>query len=795
MKKSENISHSELKSVFQTLTKEVNNRKNENPELNNITKIVENIIDAAPLPMGLVRNRQVVYVNPTLCRLTGYSIDELIGKSISVLYGSKKEFEDVGRELYKHISEEKVYELRTIFKIKSGNTYRVLMNATLLDRNNPSLGVVFGAIDISEKSRYEQMLRDNREKFMTFFNNINDTVLVHPWQEEGFGNFTEVNDFAVKRYGYTREEFTGLSVPDISVAADVKKYSSKEERYNLLETGSKFIETYHITKSGEEFPVEINSKMIELEGKKFILSVVRDISERKTSQMEIEESEKRHREMFELSPEAMVILDKKGFIMKCNNSFYELSGWDPEEIENRHFINTDLLRAKQIPEYLKTFHKLIIKREKSTIDFEWNHKTKGKRHGKAHIGPLLKHGKISGLQIYISDTTASKDFENKLIEAKVKAEESDRLKSSFLAIMSHELRTPLNAVIGFSDLISSSKDIESIREMNGIVNDNGKRLLKIIESIFDLSNLETGEAKLQKEIFEIDRLFAGLSGTLKTLIVNDKAGTIKVLYEPDRKYPGISLYTDRTKLEQLLSNLLANAVKYTSKGEIKYGYAVKGDTITFFVRDTGIGIPESKQAIIFDKFRQVEETYSRTYGGVGLGLSICKELSTLLGGKIWVESKVNKGSCFYFELPGSISSENLSTSENEKDIEPPECSDLQILIVEDEESNYLFLESILKKTRADLIWARSGEESLEIIRNNPGLPIVLMDIRMPGMDGYEATREIKKLSPSTKVVAQTAYAMESDMMEAYSSGCDGYISKPIKKETLFKLISDQIKNS
>ncbi|HKL67027.1 MAG TPA: ATP-binding protein, partial [Bacteroidales bacterium] len=459
------------------------------------------------------------------------------------------------------------------------------------------------------------------------------------------------------------------------------------------------------------------------------------------------------------------------------------------EIENKHFLRSGLFTAGKIPEYLKLFAKLLVKKESSTIDFDWKHKTLGNRSGTAHIGPMMKHGKVTGLQAYIKDTTQQKEFEKTLIEAKEKAEENDRLKSTFLATMSHELRTPLNAVIGFSELIDRGMDIDSILEMTQIINENGQRLLKIIESIFEISSLEAKKPELKKEVFSLDDMFSILGNSLKSYIGRDKRDRYSLVYMPDNETEVKYIKTDRYKLEQLLSNLLTNAAKYTPEGEINYGYSTTGRDITFFVKDSGIGIPEDKQAIIFEKFRQIDDSYTRKQDGIGLGLAICKEIAKILGGELWLESEKGKGSVFYFTLPGAVA-ERPESNKNDKSYALPGMNGNSVLIVEDEESNYLYLKTLISKTGAHISWAKNGEESIEMVSKNPGFSLVLMDIRMPGMDGYEATRIIKEMHPTMRVIAQTAYAMKADREEAYKNGFDGYISKPIDKRSLYSLLDE-----
>jgi PAS domain S-box-containing protein len=375
-----------------------------------------------------------------------------------------------------------------------------------------------------------------------------------------------------------------------------------------------------------------------------------------------------------------------------------------------------------------------------------------------------------------------------LNEAKLNAEESYRLKSAFLANMSHEIRTPMNGIIGFSELLKDAK-IPDERRMYfaSIVIDSSKQLLNIVNDILDVSRIETGKVSL---LFE-------------DVVINDLIGILFAFFEPQISGKGIKLVaykplnsvqstvvTDRTRLRQVLSNLINNAIKFTNSGHIKFGYRVIDGYIEFFVEDTGIGIPANLHDKIFEPFRQADLEITSQFGGTGLGLTISKKLVELLGGKIWVESKPGKGSVFYFTVPyNSNTSVETKEIKQEKKIQNKSYN-MVVLIVEDDEVNYLFLETILAKSNIKAIRALNGIEAVEICNSNPDIQLVLMDIKLPFMNGYEATKRIKQSKPQLPVIAQTAYAMHEDRDKAYEAGCDAYISKPIITSELLKLIDE-----
>ncbi|NQU55236.1 MAG: ABC transporter substrate-binding protein [Bacteroidetes bacterium] len=387
--------------------------------------------------------------------------------------------------------------------------------------------------------------------------------------------------------------------------------------------------------------------------------------------------------------------------------------------------------------------------------------------------------------------TERKIAETELKLALKKATESDRLKLTFLATMSHELRTPLNAIIGFSDLISDVMPIDDIIKFSKIINSSGNHLLGIVQDLFDITLIETGEIKIVKKYTNLYPVLNNVFEIVKVEQHKTKRDTVQLNMNIPEELSDVCLYTDSLKLNQILINLLRNALKFTHQGHINFGYyleKIEGvEMLKFYVEDTGIGIPEDKREIIFDVFRQVEDSSKREYGGAGIGLSICKKLTRLLGGEMWLESEVGKGSTFFFTIPfsGNGSAAKLS---NENKCEDVNAKDSIVLIVEDDELSFKYLNTVLIKLGLKTIGANNGREAVEICKENRNIGLVLMDVNMPIMNGYEATMEIKKIRPNLPVVIQTAYAIAGDREKAFEYGGDDYISKPIKRENLVMVL-------
>ena len=370
--------------------------------------------------------------------------------------------------------------------------------------------------------------------------------------------------------------------------------------------------------------------------------------------------------------------------------------------------------------------------------------------------------------------TNRKKMEQELTTAKELAEESNRLKSAFLANMSHEIRTPLNAIVGFSGILASTEEEEEKQEYVSIIENNNTLLLQLISDILDLSKIEAGTLELNYSNIELNELMRELE---RGFLLRVKTDAVKLEFvEPAGP---CMAYTEKNRLSQLMINLVTNAIKFTEKGSIRFGYEMRENELYFYVADTGCGIPKDKQQNIFGRFVKLNSFAQRT----GLGLSICKTLMDHMGGRIGVESEEGKGSTFWFTLPYKPAVKE-DKKQMPKDIQPVsiERNKLTILVAEDNASNYKLFESILKYDY-HLIHAWDGMEAVEMFRkHNP--QIVLMDINMPVMDGYEATREIRKYSAKIPIIAVTAFAYASDEQKVMESGFDGYMPKPINAKLL-----------
>ncbi|MCB2195987.1 MAG: response regulator [Bacteroidetes bacterium] len=377
--------------------------------------------------------------------------------------------------------------------------------------------------------------------------------------------------------------------------------------------------------------------------------------------------------------------------------------------------------------------------------------------------------------------------------AKEKAEESDKLKSAFLANMSHEIRTPMNAIVGFADLLSDHDlNDEQRQELIELINKNTNTLVYLIDDIIDIAKIEAGQLKLNKTETNINQILNDVfQSFIETNNLRDQ-GAVRLKLQKGITNDNFTIHTDPVRFQQILINLIGNAIKYTEKGSIECGYQVKAEQeksyLEFYVKDTGVGIPKDKHQHIFERFSKVEDNKTKLYRGTGLGLTITKNLVEMLGGKIWLHSKENVGSTFHFTLPVEEFKGQLS-EEPELNETLKDWKNNTILIAEDEDSNYRVLQMALRRTNIHILRAENGKEAIEICKSNKKINLVLMDLKMPVLNGIEATREIKKIRPELPIIAQTAYAMSEDKKTTLNVGCVDYLTKPIKRNVLISTLN------
>jgi PAS domain S-box-containing protein len=499
-----------------------------------------------------------------------------------------------------------------------------------------------------------------------------------------------------------------------------------------------------------------------------------------------QQAEEKYLELFDFAPTGYLTLSNRGEIIDLNYSAAGLLGKERAQLINSTFEFFISVDSRYIFNHF--LEKIYKSKMKETCEVML-----------AKHGNYYKYVNISGIVgkngdqclIIMMDITRRKQAEKDLLKAKIKAEENDRLKSVFLANISHEIRTPMNGILGFTKLLKQNDlTYEERLEFINIIEDSGLRLLNIINDLVDFSKVESG-------LMQIASAASNINEQIQTIYTFFK-------YEVERKGIQFSyqnalpdheaiVVTDREKIYAILTNLVKNAIKFSYEGTIEFGYEKKGDYLEFFVKDMGIGIAKEKQKDIFKRFIQADSALSRNFEGTGLGLAISKAYVELLGGEIWVESEMGKGSVFYFTIPYNSDFVKEVTAQTEYTDDEIPFRLNKVLIVEDNEVSIMLFTKLINKYCNEILYARNGYEGVKLCRQNPDIEIVLMDISMPVMDGYEATRQIRKFNEDVIIIAQTAHAFKDEKERILEAGCDDYIAKPIDAYLLKMLMRRYLK--
>ncbi|MDP3912271.1 MAG: response regulator, partial [Bacteroidota bacterium] len=562
-----------------------------------------------------------------------------------------------------------------------------------------------------------------------------------------------------------------------------------------------------ISKDGTEYQIAdsaapIKNKEGDISG---VVLVFSDVTGKYAAEKQIKDSEKKMRSIYNIAPAGIGVVVNR-VIKEVNPLVCEMTGYTREELIEK---NAGILYPSQ-EEYDfvgKEKYRQIAETGTGRVETRWRKKDGTIINIILSSTPIDIKDLSKGTIFTALDITGRKQAEEELVKAKDQAEESDRLKSAFLANMSHEIRTPMNGILGFAELLKEP-DLtgEQQQKYIRIIEKSGVRMLNIINDIVDISKIESGLMKLD----------------IKETNINEQIEYIYTFFKPEVEAKGMKLFfrnslpakeatikTDREKVYAILTNLVKNAIKYSKEGSIEFGYEHVAETghvvetrhalslprqtfLQFYVKDNGIGIPKDRQEAIFERFIQADIVDKMARQGAGLGLAITKAYIEMLGGEIWVESQEGVGSTFYFTLPYNAKTEtkNIIQAENFEIQAQIEIPRLKILIAEDDETSEMLISLNVTKISKEVIKARTGIEAIESCRHNHDIDLVLMDISMPEMDGYEATRQIREFNKEVVIIAQTAYGQSGDREKAIESGCNDYIAKPIKREELVALIHE-----
>jgi len=731
-------------------------------------------------------------IDPETIALLGYSVKEF--DPAMPTFDRNIHQDDIQR-MYESFNgflagETEVLEIE--FRLKSNEEWNwYYARGAILKKSEAGQPEFVGGLLMDISRRYKSLIARAEEagKFEFIFRNTRQAVLMLTMGDEHTpGRILEANEAAERLFGF---RLTGMDPYELIDSEYLEQ--QPELRTRLVNQGAVGVEVRTRDINGNLKYLDVYAHAYNYTGKNLFIAIVTDKTESHRVQEELQasesalrQSEKIYRSLIQAADDRIGLFRTDGTPVMLNNAFSEVLGFSNEEfmkLEDRERIHPD------DKERLEKMASQLFRERLLAAEYRVRHRDGHFLHMSSKSvllkDPELEHDYIL---MIIRDISGKMEFERQLIAAKEKAEESDLLKSAFLANMSHEIRTPMNSIVGFANLLSDEGlDEETRREYIQRVNRNSEQLLALISDIIDLAKIESNQMTLHYASIFVENLFKDLMNFGALLLQQRERTEISMEYDPDPKAPELKFESDLVRLTQILQNLVNNAVKFTHRGKITVGYRVHKNTIRFFVNDTGTGIDQENLEVIFDQFRQLDGSNVRRYGGTGLGLAICRNLATLLKGKIWVESEMGSGSEFCLEIPLKTGTAVLS-SDRSPATQAEIARDIRVLIVDDDPDNLMLLKTLLRNEGFQVVTADSGYRALEILEREALPGMVLLDLQMPVMSGLQTLKIIRENFPELKVAGQSAYAITADKERSMVAKFDAFITKPYDRDDLINMI-------
>jgi PAS domain S-box-containing protein len=734
------------------------------------------LFDASPIGILLEDQEGIILdVNNILCSQYGYHRKELLGKHISVL-SSENQKQAINKNI-STILTDSYLESTISGSTKDGRRIICQLTETAISLSDGKKGILSISRDITEQVKVQESLLKSEERNRAIISAIPDMMFrfssnyffIDSVAKDESQLIMPLKDFLGKPvHEVLHEDLAQLTCQKIDEAIASGQLLSYE--YSLA------------TSSGIQW---YDARMVK-SGPEEVLVIVRHISDRKFAEIELSQKTKFIETLLDSIPNPLFYMDANGRYLGTNKAFREFYGIADEDIRGKSIFDLDPLPQAHL--HHESDLRLISGMEERQIVERLITLPNGEQRNVIITKSPFpdSDNRIGGLIGLILDITSRKQMEQDLIEAKERAVESDKLKTSFLNNLSHEIRTPLNAIIGFSELLFEDYTDQQKRQFVDTINTNSEQLLRIIDDVLVVSRLDSEKIPVEKSPIELVRLLEDLHTTF--IPEAEKAGLIIESPSIDQDVPPVFI-SDKSKLRQVLAGFLGNAIKYTPKGKISLGCRLHDNKLQFYVTDTGMGIPEEEQAFVFDRFYRSTKAQLNAIRGNGLGLSIAKGLIELLGGSLSLESSEGKGSTFFcsidYEKPATPAQ---AVSKPIPAKEFPDFKNLSLLIVEDEKDNANMLASMLQPLVGNLDMAENGVAAIEKLQNAT-YDLVLMDIKMPLMNGIETVKEIRKSNKKLNIIAQTAYATEDELKAALSAGFNDYLIKPITLRSVLDILN------
>ena len=776
-------------------------------------------------------------------KITGFKKKEVLGKDLVETYITEDYRNAVKQVLDNALKGKETANYEFPLFTKDGKRVIVLLNSST--RRNAA-GEIVGVLGVGQDISEIDKLRTESESVAKELRMFIETANAPIFGIDSKGLVNEWNETSGKITGFKKEEVLGKDLVKTYITEDYRD-AVKQVLDNALE--GKETANYEFplfTKDGKRVMVLLNSSTRrDTDGKIVgVLGVGQDISEIDKLRTESESVAKELRQFIETANAPIFGIDSKGLVNEWNETSEKITGFKKEEVLGKDLVKTyitedyrdavkqvldNALEGKETANYEFPLFTKDGKRVMVLLNSSTRRDTVGKIVGVLGVGQditILNEYK-ENLEFKVKYRTQELAFQNdekdkraaelviankelafqnnekekralELVIAKEKAEESDRLKSAFLANMSHEIRTPMNGILGFADLLREA-DLtgEEQQEFITIIETSGTRMLNIINDIISISKIESGLMEVNIQESNINQQIEFIYTFFKPQV---EAKGMQFLIKKTLSEKEAFINTDTEKVYSILTNLVKNAIKYTVEGSIELGYRLKkgvaSSELEFYIKDTGIGIHKDRHKAIFERFIQADIADKRAYQGAGLGLSISRAYAEMLDGRIWMESEEGKGSIFYLTLPYQTEIEEkiiVNNLDKSNEIVNPEISGLKVLIAEDDETNGMLISVIVKELKLVLLEASTGIEAVDLCRAHPDIDLILMDIQMPDLNGYEATRQIRQFNQDVIIIAQTAFGLAGDKEKSIEAGCNDYISKPFNKSKLLTVIGKYLK--
>jgi PAS domain S-box-containing protein len=753
---------------------------------------LENILSSVPLGILLIRNRQLLFVNKFLVEQSGISESELIGSHISSFYYQSENSDEVAEKFYHQIHRDGIGLMEVVMKNADGKPINASVMGKLCPINGFKDSYLLITQDITTLKQTQSELSETEERYRKILETTIEGVMIL----ESADKPVFLNNAACELIGIDNNQTDGFTPSSLFVSTDdLLRY---RQAFSHIAQGNDFRGDFNIKASnGLILPVDVFGSRIVLKGRSMYYLSLRNISDRKRHEAALMHSEEKFRTLSENTPDQIIRISTDGALLFVNQAFKNCYRLGASDLTGQRLFN-----LAQIPVVLaQSLDGGCAKaaREKCSCQIESSFTVFGQSLSiEWRISP--EYGRNNDVVSFLCsgrDVTQRKLVELELRDAKEKAESADKLKSAFLANLSHEVRTPLNAIVGFSSLLKEGDTTPAEKnEFINIIVRSSDHLMALISDIIDIAKIESGVLNISKRVFSINELLKDIYLVFQKRIKLDRRSAIEqlILDIPNMAEEAL-LDSDPDRITQIVNNLLDNAIKFTPKGVITFGYRIEGGVFRFFVKDTGIGIEYEKLNIIFLPFRQGDESVSKKYGGTGLGLSISKKLIEALGGSIHVDSIPGEGSTFYFELPDT----NIRKIPETITPNPPargsvavmpksgySWSDRILLLIDDNSSSHLHIRKLLEKTGITLISARTPASARELIKKRQSIDLVLLDMDMPEIDAVEFVKQLKQYSRDIPVIVQTKVPVNGNSASLFDAGFDEWVEKPVAREQLLQ---------